>query len=460
MLAAFAFTDRVRPVVQMGIGDVRVDTGQSLWDRARWDQADARWAGTEPTWLDITCDVIGITLQYGHARTTDRFVVGEARLTVDNASGWADPQPPPDTPGVLYVRPGRALRVGVEHAEHGLRWLWRGIVDGLDPLYDPVEPDIVAFSCIDALGEVNRVKLAAQPAAVGAGENATARVNRILDLAMWPASKRDVRESATTLIGDDLGGQVADMLGQTADSIGGAVYGDTEGRVVLRNRDWQTYVPGTPPDATIGNLSEPADVVYGPDDVVFGGSDVVFGTVGDVCPTRWVRPFERADIATRVLLNREGADTPARVYDDPAWFPVYGIEPYERLDLLTEHDADLDRQGDRLLATRGATTAPRVRSVSLDAATAANVIDLLYSLDVHLPSRYRCRLQLNRGLVFDDEYFAVSVRHELTPARWAAEINLDVARPYAATGGRWDTNRGWDRTVWSEPPALALIGAA
>jgi len=428
MLATFDFTPRVRPVIEMGIGDSRTDTGQSKWDRARWDRADARWAGTEPTWLDISCDVIEVAMQYGHARTIDRFVVGAARLVVDNTSGWADLHPSPDLPGVLQVRPGRAIRIGVDHIELGLRWLWRGFIDGLDPLYDPVETDTVAFACIDALGEVNRTKMAAQPAPIGAGDTASVRTNRILDAAMWPAPKRDVRASATTLLASDLGGQVADLLGQTADSIGGAVYGDTEARVVLRNRDWQTWVPGTPPEATIGNVE-----------------------AGDVCPTRWVRPFERADITTRVLLNREGADTPARVYDDTAAFPLYGIEPFERLDLLTEADAEVDRLGSRILVTRAATTAPRVRSVSLHAATADNVADLLWALDVHRPSRYRCRLHIDRGLVFDEEYFATMVRHEMTPDAWTAEINLDVAAPYAAAGGRWDRG-GWDRSLWTVAP--------
>lgn len=454
-LAAFQFTDRVHPIVEIGIGDSRIPTGQATWDVSHWDVEPARWAGTEPTWLDITCDVSAVSITMGHARTTDRFVVGAAAITVDNATGWADPHPSPDLPGVLNVRPGRAIRIGVDHIEHGIRWLWRGFIDAVDPLYDPVQADFVAFTCIDALGEVNRTKLAAHPDPVGAGDTATARVDRILDAAMWPTLKRDVRPSSTTLIGSTLGGQVADMLGQTADSIGGAIYGDTEGRVVLRNRDWQTWLPGTPPDATIGNLADINPVLEAGEPTVWFGDDIVFGEHHDVCPTRWVRPFDRADIATRILLNREGADIPARVYDDTAWFPVYGIEPYERLDLLTELDADLDRQGGRMLETRGAATAPRVRSVSFDAATADNVIDLLWALDVHLPSRYRCRLELDRGLVFDDEYFAVSLAYEMTPGRWTAEINLDVAEPYAATGGRWDLNRGWDRTVWSAP---ALTG--
>ena len=60
------------------------------------------------------------------------------------------------------------------------------------------------------------------------------------------------------------------------------MYGDIEGRVAYRRRDWQLFTVGTPPDGTIGNVAP-----------------------GDVCPTRWERPFDRADIATRVIVGRE-----------------------------------------------------------------------------------------------------------------------------------------------------------
>src|SRR4029077_9823850 len=100
----------------------------------------------------------------------------------------------------------------------------------------------------------------------------------------------------------------------------------------------------------------------------------------DVCPTRWERPFDRTDITTRVIIGRD-ADTAQLLDDAPAQI-LYGIEPYERTGLLTESDAGITRLGQRILRTRGAATAPRVRSVSLDAATATHAPDLISTVGV------------------------------------------------------------------------------
>lgn len=278
-LAAFTFTDRVRPVIELGVGSTTSPLGQAQWDESRWDTAGAEWSGLEPTWLDITCDTRSASYSYGRARLLDRFVVGTANVLVDNSTGWADL---PDEPNsLLSVRPGRAVRISVDHDDFGRRVLWRGFIDSMIPTYLPGEPDSVEFTCIDALGEVNRAKLV-PVATVGDGEDASVRVNRVLDAVNWTPEKRDIRPGSVALVATDLSGQVADLLGQAADSAGGAVFGDTEGRVAYRPRDWQTYPIDEPVDGTIGNVD--------PD---------------DVCPTQWERPFDRADISTRVIIGRE-----------------------------------------------------------------------------------------------------------------------------------------------------------
>lgn len=427
-LASFTFTERARPIVELGIGDTRMPTGNATWDVARWDTAPgATWTGTEPTWLDVTCDVFTYRTEYGRRRTTDRFVPGVASVVVNNSSGWADPNVAVD-PGVLTVRPGRAIRVGVVHEVYGVRWLFRGFVDAMTPTYVPGETDAVELACIDALGEVNRAKLLPNHDAIAGGDTVTQRISRLLDLAEWSTVKRDLWPTSDTLIADTMGGQVADLLGQAADSGGGSVFGDSEARIAYRPRDWQTYIPGTPVAATIGNV-DPADV----------------------CPTRWERPFARADLATRVIIGRD-LETALVLDDDPAQLP-YGIEPFERTDLLTESDARLQQLGERILRTRAASSSPRIRSVSLDARTAPNVLDLMTSVDVYLPSRYRCRLEYPRGTVFDEEHFATGVAHEVTPKAWTLELNLDLASPFAAAGGRWDGAR-WDQATWTSAVAL------
>lgn len=494
-LSHFLFTDRCQPVVELGIGDSRVPTGQARWDVQRWDAGDALWTGDEPVWLDVTCDVYSAECSYGRARSIDRFVAGTATVLVDNATGWADPDAP-DDPGVLTVRPGRPIRFGVIHQTFGTCWLFRGFIDAVNPTYVPEQTDTVELACIDALGEVNRAKLVAQNPPVGSNEGAATRVHRILTAANWPVGKRDVDPSGVPVQASDIGGQVADLLGVIAESVGGAVFGNLNGEVAFRNRDWQVYEAGSPPDGIIGNVdcgtpdtwvpAVPAESGWLDPSISTGGSEThigvddqrtwtvdqadaivrahptipgywVPGRDGDVVPISWNRPFERADIATRVILGRAGDDPWNYIQrDDIEGQTLYGIEPYERTGLLTADTGYLGLLADRILETRSHSTAPRVRAVSFDASTHRNVVDLMATVDVYKPSRYQCRFQLPDRFVFDDEYLATGVNHRLTPTQWTLDLNLDLAAPYVATGiSRWDWSV-WDNALWSSVASRAI----
>lgn len=147
------------------------------------------------------------------------------------------------------------------------------------------------------------------------------------------------------------------------------------------------------------------------------------------------------------------------VLDDPDGQLLYGIEPFQRTDLLTERYDQLVRLAERILRTRSAATAPRVRSVSLDAGTSDAAVDLMATVDVYQPSRYRCRLEYPRGIVFDEEYFATGVAHQVTRDAWTLELNLDVAAPFAAAGGRWD-GAMWDQSTWTDTVRLHTEASA
>ena len=348
---------------------------------------------------------------------------GAATIVVDNTTGWADPNRT-DPPGELTVRPGRQIRFGVDHAVYGRRVLFRGFVDAMTPTYLPNGTDTVDLACINALGEVNRAKLKPLAAAVGDGETADVRVTSHPRRTGWATTARDILPSAEALNATDLGGQVADMLGVTADSAAGVVFGDTLGQPRVRPTTGRRTFPRLRSTGRSATSRRPTCVRS-------GGSDV-----------------PHADITTRAIFGRD-LET-AQVADDVDGMTRYGNEPYERTDLLTKSDTSLAAMATRVLRTRASATAPRVRSVSLDASTAGSALDLMATVDVYRPSRYRCRLQYAppRGLVFDDQYFATGVAHDLTPSAWSLALNLDVAAPYAAAGGRWDGTY-WDQSTWT-----------
>lgn len=276
----FTFTERAAPFMEVGFDDIRIAHTSGKWDTARWDNIGEGWAGIEPTWRDVSCEVWEATCEHGRASITDRFVAGVATIIARNFTGWADPSR-------AGMRPGRAIRFGVDHDRYGRVVLWRGFIDEVIPTYAPGFMDQVELHCIDALGEVNRVSLAPLAEGSGAGETADVRIKDILRRAKWPVQKQDIGATSWTLIGDEQGGQVADLLGRIADSVGGSVWGDEQANVVFRPRDWQVWHPAHRPlDGIIGNV--------GP---------------LDVCPGAWQRPFDRASISTRVIMGRAAPET-------------------------------------------------------------------------------------------------------------------------------------------------------
>jgi hypothetical protein len=108
-------------------------------------------------------------------------------------------------------------------------------------VYSPTDTDTVDLECFCALGEAGRTptpKLA--DPGVGAGEAADLRFHRILDAVKWPAAPRLADDVNTPVIATIMGQQAADLLAALAASVCGSVYGDRQGNVVLRGRDWQT----------------------------------------------------------------------------------------------------------------------------------------------------------------------------------------------------------------------------
>jgi hypothetical protein len=378
-------------------------------------------------WTDLSCQVQACEIQRGRERFADRFAPATMSITFDNRSGWADLSGTPAEIKAMTIRPGREIRVGIEgrwglpdSSVESVRWLFRGFVDVVQPAYDPVVSDSMTAECIDALGEVGVVKLPTlgEPGE-GANETADVRVHRILNEADWPPERRVIDGSAVTLVATKLGSQALDELGKTADSAGGALFGNMDGGVTYRDRDWMLW-GDVPPDATIGNIDD-----------------------DDVCPSGFEESFDRSELTTQVEIGRtvpSGAPAEKPVlFSDDAAINRYGMQPFSRTDLLCANPQQMfPVLADRWFATRGVGSMPRVSEVTLDAATGTPydvgdyrvdpVIDLMATCAPERPSRYRCRLKTHSGRqVFDRMMFATSVRHSISRNSWSLRIGLDLA---------------------------------
>lgn len=499
---------RATPVVHLGVGASYNPTGTGIWgsgpsdaDASSWgaDASDpdaGKWRGDNPLWLDISCYVHEVETFAGRERSTESFDVGTAVVTVKNDTGWAD-YPPTNadlpTDPLLEVIPGREIRVGVRLDDGDPVFFWRGTLDRTAPGYAPNVGDIVTLEAIDAKGDAGRASVESLDVEVGVGETAGQRVARILNAIGWPTTRRAIDGSSVLLLGTTLGSSAADLMNLAADSSGGSVYGDVNGKVVYRARDWQTIIGKVPVDGTIGNIGGGDVVVELPADPEWGYYDpsglftenpvgsglyeetstlhylqenprasslyvVIKDNPPAVCPSSWDIAFAREEVATRVIVARHTDETP-RTFNDLVGQGIIGVETYERTDLETQTTTDLDAIGSRLLATRSYKRMPRVSAVEIDAG--ANPIDgaeLLANASPFKPSRYSCAHTSGDRVVFNRLMMLIGIEHTITPQNWTARLALDDVSPYQIKeGGRWGLDQSdpdadvgrWEETVWS-----------
>ncbi len=460
---------RVVPIVELGVGSVTAPGGNALWQNpsnpgsveSKWqnaagsdDAATSDWSGRDPQWIDVSCHVREVSTFCGRERSIDLWEVGTATISVDNVDGWADWPLSNDPDELLAVRPGLPVRVGVLVDGTTTHYLWGGYVDSTQPGYHPEDGEFVVLECIDAKGEAGRSFLGELAAPVGAAEASSARVNRVLTAANWPTYRRDIQANAVALRATTYGAQVVDLLNLAADSSGGACFGDVNGNVAFRQRDWQAS----------SILAEPAGII--------GNT----GDAAEVCPTEWELSFNREDISTRIVVGRP--DEPPAVAVDSHGFGLFGDETYERVDLETNLDAELINLRDRILAVRRfgveITRAdgsklfvhqmPRVAAVSIDAATDPKAVDLLATISPYTPSVIACRHRgVNGRIVIDRSMMLVGIEQTISPEGWSARLALDSAFPFqvTATNGKWNAPGGtagyWQPAFGTAPTPPATV---
>lgn len=491
-VASIAGAPRVRPIVQLGVGDARTHEIAALWDQDLWDAADALWSGLEPYWVDCTCNVHEISdLFVGRERSVETWEIGTATLLLDNRSGWADYPRLGHEEIYLPVRPGVQIRIGVAldgALDESALWKFRGFIDEANPLLDPLLGETVELRCIDAKGESGRGELAKVEPAVGAGEMVHQRIGRILTAQAWPSEWRNLEVAGVRLVATEMGQGVIDAINRASDSGGGSVFGDLDGKVAYRNYGWQAFPAAELPAYTIGNVEgptyapltpvedpagsglylPPSDAIEAPpgflrlsqrlsEQPAGSGLWVIYEITapGDVCPTAWELSFARADFSNRVLLSRADMDAPI-VAEDPADIATFGAEPFALSDLQTESTTELSNLAARILRARNFALAPRVGAVSLDAATGGGqAIDLMARADPRDPTLVLCRHKGEDGrMVINRQCLVTGMRHRITPSGWEARLQLDDASPWriGAGVGQWDVD-DWDAADWAPTPA-------
>ena len=416
------WADYVELTVELGIGThTNVET-VGRWDRAEWDDdASGTWSGLEPEWVPVDpCRLLDVSVTRGRDGWLERFGASTASLSVldpDGALSWDSSE----TDDQLAVRPGRELRIRARHVASGVEFpVWRGWVETIDDTFAPGATPVAEFSAQDGYAQLAHINLPEQ-APVGAGETSDERIVCLLDLAEWPPEWRDIDDGRITVQGTNLARPIADDLGITADSEGGAVFADREGRIAFRNRDWLRTDPrATAVQATVG------------------------GDGQDVCASGYETVRSAGDIVNDVQLARAGGTM--RRYTDPTSISLYRHRTYQRSDYVCEDDEQIDLLARRILSSR-ASGQVRIPSLTVvptdnpDAWAFVCAVDYGWRLEVHYPT--------TDGTDWVRNVIVQGVAHKVTPDGWELELRVDDAA-VAVGADWWDGPRGWDVALWSE----------
>lgn len=252
---------------------------------------DSTLGGTDTlgsvSWVSVVGDVVALEIRVGQDDETSGASVGTCSVTVENYSGAYDPTIAEfvDLPSGVFpsvrLYPSTSLfpdeltfpdQTGAQQVDVGkpmrVRYRWgsttysrfTGQIDDitLDAGYEPT----VTFSCVDGLESLGRAKIPELPAPLFAGDRADQRINRILNLAGFPSSRRSLEVGLLTLAATDYGDFALPLLQEVADSELGTIAVDPDGKFQFFNRlHVYTATRSTTVQATFSDVGTDVDML-------------------------------------------------------------------------------------------------------------------------------------------------------------------------------------------------------
>jgi len=216
------------------------------------------------TWTDVTADVVesgGVSLNRGSTRNQGpyfRYEAGSCQFTLLNRDGKWDPTNVTTSPyasgGLTQLKPGVPVRISATSG--GTRFvLFVGKVDSWQVDYSEAgthsTAQVTASDPIAYLVAADPLESAAQ----GTGENAGARLGRILDNVDWPVADRDIDTTGQgTFQATTLAQAAWTEATLVADSVNGYLAADNLGRVVYREKNRLPRTSSVTFDDTGANL--------------------------------------------------------------------------------------------------------------------------------------------------------------------------------------------------------------
>lgn len=409
----------------MSLPDVYVDVGFTgptvsstafiLDDPARGALDGVGLLGVDDdVWTDITAYVRSWSVRRGASKgddTTLRYEPGTCTIELNDGDRRFDPENlsgPYVLGGATQVEPMR--RVRIRAVWNGVTYpIFTGLADDWQPSYQGNSWTYTTLTATDAEKVfANYDRSGGSP--VGAGEDAGARVDRILDGVGWPAEDRLISVGDTLLQSTDLAGNTLTELLLVQDTELGEFYIDASGRVVFRNRKaMYTDTRSTTSQATFGD----------------GG----YAATSEI-PYADARP-STGDEAMANTITASMVGGTEQVAQDSTSVGKYLVKTFQRLDLLMQTDAEALNWASFL---KYQYAYPARRFSSLDFRRARPDVEAVHWPQV-LGREFGDRITVKRrpagGGTITRDCFVRGVTHESDGVAWSTTFVLQSAARYS-----------------------------
>lgn len=380
-------------------------------------------------WRDITCDVKSVNIRHGRERYTSRYEVGTFSLVLANDKGLYAYREIHD----FGLRPGRQIRLSAVY--QGITYpMAYGVLDSIVDGYSldgRAIATMTAFDVTTVTSNINSPNLN-----LFALDTHGARINVLLDAVGYTPRQVDAGVFRTTDV-QASGRTIRDEMGVTADSEGGSVFGDREGRIVFKDRTWLATDPKlSNVTANITAIHAHANELPPVDDI----PDLPDAPV--LCPFSLVPDWSLARVVNFVSLANAGGT--AQTFVDVPSQKAHGVHTYQRMDFVNRESSVLATRANDIMAGNAD---PKLRVNNTALRPMANDMDAWpWLLSVFL--NWAVRVWYIHPL--NDWGFAVvthvqSIEHRITTSDWESTFTLD--QPMAFTTFEF-SERGWDVAEW------------
>jgi hypothetical protein len=401
-------------VVEVGLTSASVPSTVFVLDDPARGVLDTGQLGlaSDEIWTDISAWVRNWSVSRGSKRGDDfnlRYETGTLSVELNDGDRRFDPDNlsgPYTLGGVSLLTPMRRIRI---------RAVWNGVTypliagytDDWQAAYQNNSWTYTTVTGSDALAYFSGIDRIALGVAVGAGEDSGARASRILDAISWPSADRVIATGDTTLQATTLADNTLTELLLVQDTELGEFYMDSSGRAVFRNRRAiLTSTRSNTSQATFGD----------------GG----YGATGEI-PYADATPSSLVDsFANTISASVSGGTT--QTAQDTTSVSNYLVKTYQRLDLISQTDADAAGWASYLLYQFAT---PRRRWSTISFNTPTPTVENVHWSEV-LGLEFGDRITVKRrpaggGSPIVRDCFVRGITHTSDGAAWTVQLILQSA---------------------------------